>query len=311
MSLSQLVLVSQTPRLQRSELDRVAHALQRQLTEDLPQAWGLTASIQAVDNVRDTPVGAAPIIIREQNGDFTADLFGFHKVLQNDPTRTDDDQPFALVRYQPGVWSFDASHEVLEMAIDPEGNSMQRGLSLEGDREVDYLVEVCDPCGRSSSAYYFIDGVMVCDFVTRAYFDPAPAPGRYYTAQDRLKRPRTLQAGGYVAYSEMATSGRLGEGDWYMSIAGGPSRHPIPHPNAFTVGLASQRQIVDRESFAFVGKQARSPEERRSFRLALQHARRQHRQAASLGSRSARAITGHLNFLSHRGTARTNILFSK
>src|ERR1700727_1641111 len=66
-------------------------------------------------------------------------------------------QPYSLVIADPGSdeWTIDASHETLEMLVDPYGNRLQssRSISIEsngsikdGTGQFNYLVEACDPC---------------------------------------------------------------------------------------------------------------------------------------------------------------------
>lgn len=281
-ALTQFALVSWTPLVDLAALNRVAAAIQKQLTAELPRAWGLSASICVVNRVEETPLGAAPIIvvndIRQAPG-----TFGFHRVWPNQANRLDDDQPYALVMYEPkDLWSFDASHECLEMVVNPFGNTMIRSLSIEGDREIDYLIEVCDPCGRGPAAYG-IDGIVVSDFVTRDYYGP-PGPNRPYTAQDRLGFPRTLQRGGCLAWAEKSASAQLGAGEWYMLIEGGqPER--IAHPNIY----GTLREGVDFQSHEYMLTQSkRGKAELRSFTRALQAEARQLRSKRIVRARSIR-----------------------
>ncbi len=252
MLLTNFVLVSHTNRVGMDTLRRVAAAIQRQLIEDLPKAWGFTASIHAVERVEETPAGGAPIIVVDDIPEAPG-TYGFHRVLTNDPKRLDDDQPYALVKYAANnVWTIDASHECLEMVVNPMGNTMVRAPSVENDRTVDYMAEICDPCGHAEAAYK-IDDVIVSDFVTRAYFNGASGTAGAFSAQGRLAQPRTLQSGGYLAWAEMSDSGELGAGDWYILYSGGNAT-AIPHPNIY----ASLREGVDFASHAYVEANAKA-----------------------------------------------------
>jgi hypothetical protein len=62
-------------------------------------------------------------------------------------------QPFALVTASSNLdeWSSTASHEALEMLIDPFGNRLVAGDSPKSDQgRVSFLVEVCDPSPAGS-----------------------------------------------------------------------------------------------------------------------------------------------------------------
>jgi hypothetical protein len=81
-------------------------------------------------------------------------------------------------------WTLDASHETIEMLVDPYGNRLQNSTSIEiekgkiedGTGESAYLVEACDPCEADKFAYA-IQGIEVSDFLTPHFYDPVETPG--------------------------------------------------------------------------------------------------------------------------------------
>jgi hypothetical protein len=54
-------------------------------------------------------------------------------------------------------WTWSGSHELLEMLVDPSGGRIRNGLPF----------EICDPV---EGAGYYVDGSIVSDFVTPAWF---------------------------------------------------------------------------------------------------------------------------------------------
>ena len=100
-----------------------------------------------------------------------------------------------------------ASHEIIEMLIDPNGNRTQtsQAITIDGDNVVDadgtfdYLVEACDPCEADNFAYE-IGGVAVSDFITPDFYDPTVLPGVQYSFMGNVTRPRQLLEGGYISY---------------------------------------------------------------------------------------------------------------
>src|SRR5260370_40339238 len=82
----------------------------------------------------------------------------------------DTGQPMALITSDLD-WSVTASHEVLEMLVDPFGNRTIAGQSVSPDQgRVEYLVEVSDPVagGREQG-----EGVEEADvFKTRVFVSP-------------------------------------------------------------------------------------------------------------------------------------------
>ena len=81
------------------------------------------------------PIGYWPVIVTVK--DLGGDL-GVHY--------DEAGQPHAYVEWSDS-WSISASHECLEMLVDPWGNRLCTAHSRDVvDEQVQYLVEVCDPC---------------------------------------------------------------------------------------------------------------------------------------------------------------------
>jgi hypothetical protein len=144
-------------------------------------------------------------------------------------------RPFALIQYCE-AWSLAASHELIEMLCDPYGVRTVFGPSLADDKhralaargasaresaapheqsrympqgEVEYLVEVCDPCEHST---YPIDGIPVSDFVTPSYYDTFERGGGHYSFMGRITHPRELLVGGVLSW-------RTADGTIYQALA--------------------------------------------------------------------------------------------
>src|SRR5260370_422166 len=113
--LVQVALVSQTAEISFSALSRVSAALQKQVTRDVASIWDVEATVDAFASMSDVPVGYWPITISDQD---LGDAAGIHE--------DKDGQPFALVQYGY-AWSLTASHECLEMLVDPFGNRLVAG----------------------------------------------------------------------------------------------------------------------------------------------------------------------------------------
>jgi hypothetical protein len=131
---------------------------------------------------------------------------GFHLTKHN--------QPYAKVVLTPGSdgWTVDASHETLEMLIDPNGNRLQTSTAIEivggkirdGIGKFEYLVEACDPCEANNYAYP-IAGTMVSDFLTPHFYDLNYAPGTRYSFTGAIKNPREILPGGYITWVDPQT----------------------------------------------------------------------------------------------------------
>jgi hypothetical protein len=188
MFIHQIALVSQSKKIKTSDLTKVGAALQKQAIKDIAPIWEVKATVDVFDNIQDVPIGYWPVIVMDEIDDPSAE--GYHDDKHH--------QPFAVVAYSHS-WSLTVSHEVCEMLVDPYGNRMVRGLSPNGKERVHYLVEVCDPCEDSKCAYY-INGVLVSDFYTPDYFDPAVSPGKHYSFKGSLTKPRQILKNGYLSW---------------------------------------------------------------------------------------------------------------
>ncbi|HWT04452.1 MAG TPA: hypothetical protein VN224_01730 [Xanthomonadales bacterium] len=183
------------------DLSRVTAALQTQVTRDLCPLWHVEATVSAFTNIEDVPLGHWVVFLKESIGE--ADELGFHLDSHN--------QPYALVAYDKS-WTLSLSHEILEILVDPSGNRLVAGPSLDPKHphhRVRYLLELCDPC--EDSAYsYTIDGVVVSDFITPHYHDPQGTSGARYSFTGALRGPRDVLPGGYLTWEDPVL------GAWYQ-----------------------------------------------------------------------------------------------
>src|SRR5262245_52778329 len=188
--LRQLAVVSESSSISFSELMRVSAALQKQAVRDLSPIWEISATVDPFHKLEDVPLGYWPLIIRDDIG---FDAAGIHL--------DKDNQPFALVTSGEG-WSLTASHETLEMLVDPFGNRLVAGDSPKPDQgRVEFLVEVCDP-SEATEFGYTVNGITVSDFYTPAYFDPVRAQGVRYSFTGAIREPRQVLRGGYLSWHE-------------------------------------------------------------------------------------------------------------
>jgi hypothetical protein len=191
MLMHHVALVSIVPDISLAEVAIVAAAIQKQVARDLAPTWDVTATVAAYARVEDVPAGDWLVTVGADAGRAT----GVH--LDRDGL------PYALV--EPGEhWSLVASHECLEMLVNPFGDRFMKGPSLrEGHGPVDYLLEICDPSQAAEHAYT-IDGVLVSDFYTPAFF-AGPTPAARYSHTDAIEAPLRILPGGYLTWHDPAT----------------------------------------------------------------------------------------------------------
>jgi len=202
-----VVVVSQVQTVKRADMERIAAALQKQVTRDLKPAWGLDAALRVINADDPIPAGSWPIYIRAQ---LPAAAGGYH-LMENG-------RPYAVVAAEVtdiNLFSYWMSRELLNMLVDPEGNRTITARSVDpkdNGAQVDYLVEIASTVGAVENSYK-IDGITVSDFVLPDWFKP----GLPETGQARLdftggvKRPLQLLKGSYVSWLNRANS------SWYQS----------------------------------------------------------------------------------------------
>jgi hypothetical protein len=186
--LRQIALVSTTREVPLAEVAQTAAALQIQASRDLSQFWGSEACVSAFGTLSDIPLGYWPIVVSDDIPEPGA--AGMHLDRRGNP--------YCLVECGP-TWSLAASHECLEMLVDPSGDWQIWGPSpLPDQGEVGYLVEICDPC-QDAQFGYAIDGVLVSDFCTPSFFEPAEAGARY-SFTGAIERPLAALRNGYLSW---------------------------------------------------------------------------------------------------------------
>jgi hypothetical protein len=164
----------------------VVAALQKQVIRDLGPIWGVAATVAPFRELEQVPPGYWPLVLVE---DIPLRRRGVHFATGG--------RPFALVKNSDS-WSLMASHELLELLVDPWGNWTLPGRSPRDDQgQVEFLVEVCDPCQRET---YLIDGVLVSDFVTPQYYAPLDTAGARYSFRGTVSGPREVLPGGYITW---------------------------------------------------------------------------------------------------------------
>ena len=196
-------LVDTTGTVDTGTMAAAAAALNIQVTRDLPQYWLAVAEVGYVPDPNAIPAGVWPVLLVKS---LPPEEGGFHLTLNN--------QPYAQVVVTPGSdeWTVDASHETIEMLVDPCGNRLQASTAIEivGDDvqdaagQYEYLVEACDPC-EADACCYQINGFRVSDFITPRFYDPVAVAGTRYSFTGAIQRPRQILPGGYITWMDGKT----------------------------------------------------------------------------------------------------------
>ena len=259
-----LALVSLSQAVDFGDLAKVSAALQKQLIRDFEPLWNVQATIDAFARLEDVPLGYWRILI--------VDTFA-----QGGQHRDRHNQPYALVA-AGSSWSLIASHEMLEMLVDPFGNRLVASQSpIDAQGRVEFLVEVCDPC-QGDDFGYTVNGVLVSDFYTPNYFDPLQATGVRYSYTGAITAPRQVLAGGYLSWREPVA------GDWFQEHRTGVQSQ-FKNLGPLRPGANSLRAMID----------ARTPETRSLANVPVDHQSMQYaRQRLQIAQRGAVAQAGDL-----------------
>ena len=219
MSVIQVGLVDTTGKLDKQLVQSVAAALNIQVIRDLPQFWTVKATVMHLPDPKKIPAGVWPVnlVAKLPPGEG-----GVHLDKNN--------QPYSLVIANPGSdeWTIDASHETLEMLVDPQGSRLQssHSIGIVGGKiqdtagQFNYLVEACDPCEADQYAYS-IQGVAVSDFITPHFYDPLHTTGTRYSFTGAIQAPRQILPGGYISFIDLETE------EWQQILWVDPSQPPI------------------------------------------------------------------------------------
>jgi hypothetical protein len=177
-----------------SDLARVSAALQKQVTRDLEPIWQVAATVDAFPSLEDVPAGYWPIILT------------FRAVGSDAGIHVDrNGQPFAILEITPS-WSLTASHVCLEMVTDPFGSRTFPGPSPRPDQgDVEFLGAICDPCEHAEFAYV-INDVLVSDFCTPAFWDPAESSRDRRSFTGAIQAPYQVLPGGHLSWYDPTTN---------------------------------------------------------------------------------------------------------
>jgi hypothetical protein len=180
----------------------VTTALQTQVSHDFAPVWGIDATVTYVAKGHTAPTNTWHLAILDNSDQ--AGALGYHDITSSGLPLG---KIFAKTDLQYGMhWSVTASHELLEMLVDPWVNLTVFDQSSNTRGRL-YAYEVCDACEDDSFAYK-INNILVSDFVFPAWFEGWRAQGSTkFDFQNHITRPFALLTGGYIGYFDVTNGG--------------------------------------------------------------------------------------------------------
>ena len=167
----------------------VIPALQRQVSADFKAYWNRECCLVFVAKEQTVPDGWWQIVVMDDPDQ--AGALGYHELSARGMPLG---KVFARLDLEAGAsWTVTLSHELLEMLADPWVN-----WCAESAGKV-YALEVCDPV-EADKLGYEVDGVLLSDFVTPAWFGGTGE----MDFMRRVSRALELGAEGYISVLDAA-----------------------------------------------------------------------------------------------------------
>jgi hypothetical protein len=187
MSLPVIAVTNTSTCLKDAQVEGVLPALQQQVSQDFKAYWNLDCVLTFLSDQQSLTPGWWQIVLSDDPDQ--AGALGYHEMTSEG---TPLGKVFAGLDLRSGSsWTVTLSHELLEMLADPWINWCAVG----SDSKI-YALEVCDAV-EADGLGYEIDGVLLSDFVTPAWFEPTDADRMDF--RQHVSDAQELAAGGYIS----------------------------------------------------------------------------------------------------------------
>jgi hypothetical protein len=235
MAIPSISVINLSSNVKADEVQALIPALQQQVDNDFAPVWNTAANLALIPPGEAPPRGSWWLVLADHSEQ--AGAAGYHDL-------TPDGLPLGKVFTKTDVdgglnWTVTASHEVLEMLVDPSidlvvfAQTRKTGGTL-------YAREVCDPCEHEDYSYE-IDGVRLSDFVYPAWFDRSQQEGlTQFDFGGHLTAPLQPLPGGHVGAFELSSGG------WHLVTPG--NEHPA-YTKTPPVGSRRERRHRVREDW--------------------------------------------------------------
>jgi hypothetical protein len=204
-------IVNRSKTVSNKDIEPVVAALQRQVNEHLSPVWGISADLSIISEGSEIPTDSWELLILDDSDQVAA--IGYHVV---GPSGLPIGKVFAATAKSNGTsWSKVASHELLNMLLDPRVNSTIF-IDINAKEGRLYTQEIASPCQDEKDGYD-IDGVKVSDFVFPSWFEPNARPGTtQFDFTKHVEKPFWICPGGYINVYDIKG------GEWQTKTGGSP-----------------------------------------------------------------------------------------
>jgi hypothetical protein len=190
-----VAVINHSQAVANEEVRALAAALQTQVHRDLASAWGIDANLTFV------PDDGSPLPnswwLEILNDSDKPGMVSYHDVTPEGLPRA---RIFPRTAKENRIsWTLSASHELLNMLVDPRANlGAIRPSSSQG-----YVYEICDPVESDQNAYT-VAGIAVSDFVFPAWFNESLRSGSEQFDYGRhVREPFQVLQGGHANIFEV------------------------------------------------------------------------------------------------------------
>lgn len=193
-------VVNECTKITDAEVQQWIAAQQIQLDRDFAPIWyGITATLHFFDKNANQPFPADHWALVLLDNSDQAGALGYHDLTQNGmpiaKVFAGDDIKYGL------KWQVTASHETLEMLIDPNINlTVFVPTQTGGDI---FAYEVADAPEDDQFAYD-INGISVSDFVTPDWFNIYAPAGSKFDFCGHISQPFEILSGGYIGVFDIS-----------------------------------------------------------------------------------------------------------
>ncbi len=228
MAAIEVSIINASDAVSNDQCRSLTEALQTQVSRDFAPVWRIEAKLTFVPKGGKPAAGTWWLSILDNTD--RAGVLGHHDLT---PDGLPMGKSFAGTDIRYGYeWTVTASHELLEMLVNPDLNLTILAHTQTGGSKL-YAYEVCDPCEDDEDAYS-IGQIKVCDFVYPAYFQTFGST--QFDHQNKLAAPLpALLPAGYISTFDVA-----GMKGWQQVTAA--TAHNGKHPRASAPGRVSSRR---------------------------------------------------------------------